>query len=66
MQIKAIYDSGSNVSLLNQRIADLLKLNLVQNKNAFKTLNGFNFSTARAKITLKIGKITENLNTICC
>ena len=63
MRIKAVYDSGSKVSLINQRIIDLLKLSMIKHKNTFKTINGFNFSTARANIVLKIGNVTDILNT---
>jgi len=63
MKIKAVYDSGSNVSLVNQKVVDILKLSLKKNKFAFKTINGFNFCAARANLFLKIGKLTNNLNT---
>ena len=32
LEIKALYDSGSNVTLINQRIAELLKLRLIEHK----------------------------------
>lgn len=63
MRIKAVYDSGSNVSLINQRIIDVLKSSLIKHSNAFKTINGLNFSSARADIILKIGNLTNTLNT---
>lgn len=63
MKIKGVYDSGSNVSLVNQRIINILKSSLEKNKFAFKTINGFNFCATLANLILKIGKITNNLNT---
>lgn len=63
LNIKAVYDSGSNVSLISKRVVDLLKSSLIKNKALFKTINGFNFSSARANITLTIGNVTNNLDT---
>lgn len=63
MKIKAVYDSGSNVTLINQRIVDILKSSLIKHTNALQTMNGLNFSSARANIMLKIGKIEKKLNT---
>lgn len=62
MKIKAIYDSGANVSILNQKISDIFKTSLFKNDNTIKTLGGFSFSTSRATVKLKIGEITDNLD----
>ncbi|MCI4432150.1 MAG: retroviral-like aspartic protease [Nitrosopumilus sp.] len=63
LKVKAVYDSGSNISLINQKIVDDLKLSLMNNKKAFKTISGFDFSSARANILLKIGNLTDSINT---
>lgn len=63
MKIKAVYDTGSNVSLINQRVVNVLKSSLIKHKNAFRTMNGLNFCSARANIILKIGNLTNSLNT---
>lgn len=63
MTIKAVYDTGSNVSLINQRVVDILKSSLIRHNQVFKTINGFNFCSTRANILMKIGNITNNLST---
>lgn len=63
IKTKAIYDSGSNVTLISERIADLLKLKLIEKKNVLKTISGLNFTSARATILLRIGHITDYITT---
>lgn len=63
LDIRALYDSGSNVTLLNQRIADLLKLRLIKEKGILKTISGSNFTSARALIKLRIKNITDYITT---
>jgi hypothetical protein len=36
MKIKAVYDSGSNVSLVNQKVVDILKLSLKKKQICFQ------------------------------
>jgi transposase InsO family protein len=62
MKIKAVYDSGSNATLINQRVIDLLKSSLIRHKSALKLMNGFSFCSARADIILKIGNRSDTLN----
>ncbi|ESN99371.1 hypothetical protein HELRODRAFT_162913 [Helobdella robusta] len=50
-------------SLINRKIIDILKLGLMNNRSTFKTISGFNFSSARANIVVKVGNLTDNLNT---
>lgn len=59
----AVYDNGANVTILNHKIAEELKINLQNVKSIFRTLGGISFSTARAKINLKIGEISDQLET---
>ena len=63
MKIKAVYDSGSNVSLINEKIVDSLKSDTVKQKHVFKIFSGFNFSSGQANVLLKIGNRTSFLNT---
>ena len=62
-KVTAIYDTGSNISLINYKLVKLLKLNLINNKNIFKSIGGLTFSTARANIKLRIGQIDDCLDT---
>lgn len=55
----AVYDSGSVISLINSKLVELLKLDLVENKSIFKTISGLDFCTARATVKLKIGPIEK-------
>lgn len=63
LKIDALYDSGSNVSLINQRIADLVKLRLIEQKNILKTIGGSSFTSTRALIKIRIGNITDYITT---
>jgi hypothetical protein len=62
-KIKALYDCASNVTLLNKRIAKLLRLRLMKQKSILKTINGLDFTEARAIIKLRIGKLTDSIST---
>lgn len=57
LNVTAIYDSGSQVSLLNHKLIDILKVNLMNNKSIFKSINGVGYSVGRADIKLKIGMV---------
>lgn len=53
----AIYDGGSNVSLIREDILQKLKVNFFKDKNLLKTISGKSFSKGRAFLKVKIGKI---------
>ena len=55
--VEAIYDSGSNVSLINYRIIEELKHELMNQGGMLKTLSGVSFTKNRAKLNLKINRI---------
>jgi hypothetical protein len=59
-----LYDTGSNISLLNYKIAKLLKLNEMTTESTLKTINGFSLANSRAMIEVRIGKITNNLEVL--
>ena len=58
-EVTAVYDSGSVISLINSKLVELLKIDLVANKSIFKTISGLDFCTARATVKLKIGPIEK-------
>jgi len=60
--VKGVYDSGSNITLINQKIVDELKTKLMNDHNLFRTISGVNFTNRRAKIPMKINKIEEILD----
>lgn len=60
--VKAVYDSGSNISIINQRIVDELKTKLMKNHNIFRTISGVDFTHRRARLSMKINKIEEILD----
>lgn len=62
--IKAIYDNGSTCSLVNEKIIQLLKSKLINNKTILRTINGTDFCKNRANIHLKIGEIEDSIKVI--
>ena len=61
MEVKAVYDSGSNATLINYDLIKSLKSNLIEQKSIFKTLGGKSFTESRAKLRLKIHGIENEL-----
>ena len=55
----AVYDSGSNVTVINQWIGKLLQLKLKEQKSELKTISGSNLTSSRAIINLQMGNITD-------
>ena len=39
-EVEAIYDTGSNVSLINHKMVELLKLELLNDPKVFRTIGG--------------------------
>ena len=60
--VKAVYDSGSNVNLVNFELIKKLKAKIFQEKRIFKTLGGMNFTQGRAKLHLRINRIEEEID----
>lgn len=60
--VKAIYDTGSNVSLINYNIIKDLKKEIKKEKTFFKTINGMNYVEGRAQLKIKINKISDELD----
>ena len=60
--IKAVYDSGSNISLVNSHLLNKIKTRLIEEENLFKTMGGLNFTHGRARLRLKIGNIQDTIN----
>ena len=60
-QFHAVYDSGSTVSLINQKILDDLYIKFFKNKNLLKTISGESFSSERAFIKFKINNIEKRI-----
>lgn len=58
----ALYDPGSNVSLVHEDLINDLKIELEQNKTILKCIGGSDFSQGRANLKLKIGKLSEEMN----
>ena len=61
-EVEAIYDSGSNVTLINYNLMKELKTNLMEQRNLFNTVSGKNFTEGRAKIKLKVKAIEEDID----
>ena len=60
-EIEAVYDSGSNVTLVNYKLIDQLKSNIIKHQCLFKTLGGINFSRSRARLHMRINEIEEEM-----
>ena len=61
LSVKAVYDSGSNATLINHNFIKQLKSTLIQQKCSFKTIGGVNFTSGRKKLRLRINKMTEDI-----
>ena len=59
----AIYDSGSNISLINQNAfqMDQLRNQIFQDNKLLRTISGKAFSKGRAILKIKIGKIFKKI-----
>lgn len=60
--VKGVYDTGSNVTLINERIIEQLQTKLNANKALFKTVCGTTFSKSRARLNLKIRDIEDYMD----
>ena len=60
-EVEALYDTGSNVSLINHDLVNKLRLNLSDDRKIFQTLSGRNFTRGRVKLKLKIGETEESI-----
>lgn len=63
-KVKAIYDNGSTCSIVNDKLVAMLKSKLITDNNIIQTINGVNFCTNRASLSLRIGEIEDTLNVI--
>lgn len=59
---KSLYDSGSQISLINYRLLKRLNLKRIKSKAIFKSVNGTSFTDSRALIKIKIHKLKGWLN----
>ena len=57
IEVEAVYDTGSNVSLINYDLVNKLKISLIEDKRLFSTLGGKNFTEGRASLSIAIGEI---------
>lgn len=63
LQISGIYDSGSNVSLINSKLLNLSKpVNNVNNNPTLKTINGVKSTIGMITVKVKIIDIEQNIN----
>lgn len=58
-EVEAIYDTGSNVSLINHKMIESLKLKRFNDPKVFRTISGRNFTEGRVQLKLKIGDAEE-------
>ena len=61
-EIKGIYDTGANASFINQKIIDQIKANIKEDKSMFKTINGKDFTSSRARLKMRINKIEKEID----
>lgn len=61
-ELCGIYDPGSNVTLLNSKVAGKLGLVIHEDRNMFKTINGRTNFTGKLIAKMKINKIEKNVN----
>ena len=61
-EIKGIYDTGANASFINQKIIDQIKANIKEDKSMFKTINGEDFTSSRARLKMRINKIEKEID----
>ena len=54
---KAVYDSGSNSTLVNERVVKQLCSKFKNSKHVINSLSGKNFTLGRALLKVKIGRI---------
>jgi len=59
--VEAIYDSGSNVTLINCDLIKKVRATINKYRSVFKTLSGRNFTKSRATLPIKINNIEENI-----
>jgi len=59
--VEAIYDSGSNVTLINYDLIKKVRATINKHRSVFKTLSGRNFTKSRATLPIKINNIEENI-----
>lgn len=57
-----IYDSGSNVTLINSSVIENLKDHMLQSEQTFKTLSGVQKSFEKIKLPMKIHSIEEEVD----
>ena len=61
-KIRAVYDSGSNTTLINHNVIKTIKSKISEHKCLFKTLGGINFTESRAKLQMKINNIEKEFD----
>lgn len=61
-RINAVYDSGSNVTLLNSKIVKKMRLPTKEDRNTFNTVNGRKKASGRIEAKLRIHKIEKIVN----
>ena len=57
-----MYDPGSNVSFISQKLIKRLKQSIIKSRSIFKSIAGLGSTRGRAVLKLKIGEIEEHLN----
>lgn len=62
MEILGIYDSGSNVSIINSRLLSLKKIPTYDNIAGLKTINGVKNSIGIVTLKIKIFEIEKHVN----
>lgn len=62
--VEGIYDSGSNVTLVNAKVLDTIKTQLFKHKSLLRTISGVDFTQSRAKLHLTINKMQEEMNVV--
>lgn len=60
-KFEAIYDSGSNVSLMNKNTMNQLKLKFSRDSHFIRTISGNSFCAGTVQVPVKIGTIREKL-----
>lgn len=61
-EVTGIYDSGSNITLVNSRILDDVKDKMWRSENTFKTISGVQRSFNKIKLPINIHKIRHEMD----
>lgn len=60
--VSAIYDSGSNISLINSKILHKIKSTLLHSRQLFRTISGVQETSSLVRLPVKIHKIEHELS----